>query len=116
MTQEECLEKLRLIDLEYEQTRRAAMELRDADRGIVLDAWAREHATYHIGDIIEAHGVTILVEKIHGYIYEAHATKLYCVYHGHALTKRLELRKDGWETNIHDDGREIKLVRKLKNG
>jgi hypothetical protein len=31
---------------------------------------------------------------------------------GHALTKKLQPRKDGWLTTIHDNGREIKLIRK----
>ena len=116
MTLEECTIRLSQIDSEYQKAKREVEEKHKRDRAATLNAWAEDNAKYHIGDIIEANGTAIVVERILGHR-SAYGIKsnTYCIYQGHALTKRLQPRKDEWVTAIHDDGgREIKLLRKAK--
>ena len=104
------------IDNEYQKAKREVEEKHRRDRAVTLNAWAKDNATYHIGDIIEANDTAIVVEGILGHrsVFGI-KSNTYCIYQGHALTKRLQLRKDEWVTTIHDDGgREIKLLRKAK--
>ena len=116
MTREECIIKLGDIEREYQKAKREIEEKHKHDRAVTLNAWAKENADYHVGDIIEANGQAIVVERILGHRYEfGNHIKMYCVYFGSALTKRLQPRKDEWKTSISDDGgREIKLLRKAK--
>lgn len=117
MTLEECTIRLSQIDSEYQKAKREVEEKRMRDRAMTLNFWAKNNAAYHIGDIIEANGTAIVVERILG-----HSRKLgiysntYCVYQGPVLTKRLQPRKDELRMNIHDDGgRKIKLLKKADN-
>lgn len=74
---------------------------------LVLKKWAEEHASFKVGDIISyKDGETIIeVGSISGYLYGVKPT---IVYKGRVLTKRLQPRKDGWETTIYEEnGREI---------
>ena len=116
MTLEECTIRLSQIDSEYQTAKREVEEKHKRDRAATLNAWAKDNAKYHVGDIIEANGTAIVVERILGYrsVYGI-KSNTYCIYQGHALTKRLQPRKDEWVTTIHDDGdRDIKLVKKAK--
>lgn len=116
MTYKECVLKLDEIEREYRQ---AQIEIREKylhDRRIVLNTWAQENATYHVGDIIQSNKIVIIVEKIFGqrYVIASKATMVF-IYQGHVLTNKLRLRKDGLKTSIQDEGvREIKLIRKAK--
>ena len=115
MTLEECTIRLSQIDSEYQKAKREVEEKYKRDRAVTLNAWAKDNAKYHIGDIIEANGTAIVVERILGHRSVYGKSNTYCIYQGHALTKRLQPRKDEWVTTIHDDGsREIKLVKKAK--
>ncbi len=116
MTLKECTIRLSQIDSEYQKAKREIEEKYKHDRAETLNAWANDNAAYHIGDIIEANATAIVVERILGYrsVFGINSNT-YCIYRGHALTKRLQPRKDEWVTSIHDDGgREIKLLRKAK--
>jgi hypothetical protein len=114
MTLEECTIRLSQIDSEYQKAKREIEEKHERDRTATLNAWAKDNAKYHIGDIIEANSTAIVVERILGHR-SVYGSNTYCIYQGHALTKRLQPRKDEWVATIHDDGgREIKLRRKAK--
>lgn len=116
MTLEECTIRLSQIDNEYQKAKREIEEKHKRDRDITLNVWAKHNAAYNIGDIIEANGTAIVVERILGYRSERGInSNTYCVYQGHALTKRLQPRKNEWVTTIHDDGNVIKLLRKADN-
>lgn len=77
----------------------------------MLNGWAKEHARFQIGDIINSYSVTIRVEKIVGGIGSSKIP--YVVYTGPALTAKLTVRKDGWITSIYDDSPE-RNIKKLK--
>lgn len=77
----------------------------------MLDGWAKEHARFQIGDIINSNNVTIRVEKIVGRIGLRNIP--YVGYSGPALTAKLTLRKDGWITSICEDSPE-RNIKKLK--
>lgn len=86
----------------------------------MLDGWAKEHARFQIGDIINSNTVTIRVEKIVGRIglrnipYRIGLRNIpYVEYTGHALTAKLTVRKDGRITSIYDDSSE-RNIKKLK--
>ena len=118
MTLEECTIRLSQIDSEYQKAKREIEEKHKHDRAVTLNAWAKDNAKYHVGDIIEANGTAIVVERILGHrsVYGI-KSNTYCIYQGHALTKRLQPRKDEWVTAIHDDGGcDIKLVKKANEG
>lgn len=54
----------------------------------------------------------IKVTRIKGYLSYYLGGGLYISYYGDALTKKLTPRKDGWQTDIHDDGGRV--IEKLK--
>ena len=115
MTQEECIIKLSQIENNYQIAKREVENKRNHDRAVTLNAWAKDNAKYNIGDIITANDTIIVIENIFGYRPMLGTNNLYCIYKGHALTKRMQPRKDEWVTSIHDDGgREIKVLKKAK--
>ena len=116
MTREECIIKISQIEEDYRKTKRDAEKKKTHDIAVTLNAWAKDNSRYNIGDIIESQGIIIMIDGILGYrSLLANYNNIYCVYKGHALTKRLQPRKDGWVTTIYDDGgREIKVLKKAK--
>ena len=112
MRMDECLIKLNNLEYDYKKTKREIEEKYKHDRASILNAWANENAEYDVGDIIEADGTAIVIEKIFGHRSELGSkANMYFVYYGRALTKRLQPRKDEWRTSIYDDGRIIKLIK-----
>ncbi len=108
MTDIETLNKLAKISAESEQ-RRADVNTWERDaRRLALNAWANENHRFNIGDIIRDGNITIRVD---GYFGQEYRQKLSVTYKGHALTKALKLRVDGWVTDIYDDGREIEKIK-----
>ena len=115
MTLEECTIRLSQIDNEYQKAKQEVEEKYKRNRAATLNTWAQDNAKYHVGDIIEANGTAIVVERILGYRSVHYGVNTYCIYKGHVLTRRLQPRKDEWVTTIHDDGgRKINLVKKAK--
>jgi len=113
MTIEECRRKLQQIRNEYHKQAQQLESKRQMEIALTLDTWAMENTRFQIGDIIQSYDTIIKVEKIKGYESEYYNSKgFYCIYMGHVLTKKLQLRKDEWQMSIYDDGREIKLIRK----
>lgn len=77
----------------------------------VINDWAREHARFKIGDIIQSFDNVIQVTNILGHCSNYVIKKLYVEYRGNLLTKKLQPRKDGAKVTIYDDGREIKKLK-----
>ena len=103
MTNEELFDKLNKLRLE-QRKRIGEIEIDfDLRRKGVLREWAQEHARFDIGDILQMENITIRVERFHGRC----TSKPYVAYYGPVLTKKLQPRKDGFHTDIYDDGREI---------
>ena len=71
----------------------------------VLDKWAAENARFMPGDFLKSDSFIIKVDKIRGGL--TYRNTLYAVYYGPAYTTKLKPRKDGFNTSIYDDGREI---------
>lgn len=116
MTHGECIIRLSKIEEEYQKAKREVEIKYTQDKAAALNAWAKDNSQYQIGDIIESGSTTIVVEKILGNRAMClNHIKFYCSYVGHALTKRLQPRKDEWVTNVHDDGGHIiRLIKKAK--
>ena len=111
MTKEECYEKLCQIDRDYKQALIDLNYKKVCEKTEVLDKWANENAEFNVGDIIEANGIIIKVEKIFGNQMAYERNTLYCMYQGSVLTKKLQPRKDHWNTTIPADSR---IIKKLK--
>lgn len=79
------------------------------DQQKMLNEWAKEHARFQIGEIISAGVTIIVVDKLIGRL--GINNKLYVEYKGHALTRKLTYRKDGWIASIFDDTPERNIVK-----
>lgn len=84
---------------------------RRTERQNILTEWAKENALYEIGDIIESNNKLIIIDKISANMCYS---RPYVTYMGRALTKKFELREDGWVMSIYDDSpdRNITLLEK----
>lgn len=79
------------------------------DQQKILNEWAKEHARFNVGDIINSYSITIRVEKIVGRL--GLCEKPFIQYDGHALTKQLKDRADGWVTSIYDDNPDREIIK-----
>lgn len=79
------------------------------DQQKMLNEWAKEHARFNVGDIINSYSTTIRVEKIVGCL--GLGDKPFVQYNGHALTKQLKERADGWVTSIYDDNPDRNIIK-----
>lgn len=114
MTHEECFQELSRIEREYKDAATKLKSNYEINKQKTLNTWANTNNRYKVGDIIEANGVIIKIDKIRGYK-GYYAEKMSVSYSGHVLTKKLQPRKDEWVTSIYDDGREIKLLKSADN-
>lgn len=110
MTNGECLAQLRREKIYFENERRELNRREQVSRESILNQWAKDNSPFAIGDIIEANGIIIRIDKILGCV-SSYTDRLYCVYYGFELTKKLNQRKDESRTSIYGDGREIKLIK-----
>ena len=108
MKNEICLARLKEIEVDYHKSYDALRIERSRKRASVLNQWAQENAHFVVGDIIQSYDTIICIDKIMG---NCNYEKLYCVYYGPVLTKQLKPRKDGFHTEIYDDGRKVKLIK-----
>lgn len=108
MTDIDTLNKLAQIRAEAEQRRDDVNTWERNARQETLNVWASKNHRFDSGDIIRFCSITIRVD---GYYGKESRGKLYVTYRGHALTKALKLRADGWVTDIYDDGREIEKIK-----
>ncbi len=108
ITDEATLALLFNLDKAFEETVRVAKANLYKSRQAALNQWARDNAEFKVGDIIAANDIIIKVEKVVGSHSPYYGTKtLYAEYIGKRLTKKLQPRKDGQESSIYGDGREI---------
>lgn len=112
MQKEECLKLVAESDARFKKQMEELEKQKRVSRQRILDQWAKDNAKYKIGDIIKANDVIIKVTRIKGYLSYYLEGGLYISYYGDALTKKLTPRKDGWQTDIHDDGGRV--IEKLK--
>jgi len=81
------------------------------DEQKMLNEWAKEHARFSIGDVLNSLSVTIRVEKIVGRL--GIANKPYVEYQGHALTKKLQECANRRIAPIYDDGNPNRPIIKI---
>ena len=110
MNKEECVKAIETLTNEYHAEKARLYEQYMKDKQGILDRWASDNARFKVGDIILANDSYMLVTAIKGYEYYE---KTCAVYHGKALTKKLQPRKDCWKKNIYDDGRKIQLIKSV---
>lgn len=112
MQNEECLKLVAESDARFKKQIEELEKQKRISRQRILDQWAKDNAKYKVGDIIKANDVIIKVTRIRGHLSLYMERGLYVSYYGDALTKKLTPRKDGWQTDIHDDGGRV--IEKLK--
>ena len=111
MQKEECLKLVAESDARFKKQAEELEKQKRISRQRILDQWANENAKYKVGDIIKADDIIIKVARIKGSYSGFLGITLHVTYAGDALTKKLTPRKDGWKTEIYDDGRKIEKLK-----
>ena len=110
MTDQELKEVLKAehrLYLERQEELRLEFEKKKQD---ILNAHANEVHRFNVGDIVLSGDRYVKITRFYGSYSNFLKEPFYVTYHGIELTKKLQPRKDGFELDIYDDGREITKI------